>query len=108
MLAEDWMRALTIVVHSEPGTTPEQLIQSIAQANQPASVRVEISTPLPQHDIEVLEEARAWNAEVRSSQAKVNTLVDVLLIGWLAEASGQSRSEVVQRLALTVEKLLPP
>ena len=102
------MRALTLVVGSAPGTTPDQLIESIAQVNQPGVARVEISTPLPPHDAAVLERARAWNAEVRSNQAKANTLVDALLIGWLAEASGQSGAEVVQRLALAVEQLLPP
>ncbi len=102
------MRALTLLVDSEPGTMPEQLIESIAHVNRPGVTRLEISTPLPPHDAAVLEQARAWNAQVRSNQAKANTLVDVLLIDWLAEASGRSRAEVVQRLALALEHLLPP
>lgn len=39
-LAEDWMRTLAIVVSSESGTPPEQIMELVAQANQPASVRV--------------------------------------------------------------------
>ena len=78
------------------------------QANRPRSVGVELNGPLIQGDVEALDDVLAWNTEVRSDQAKVNALVDVLLIGWVAEASGRSPAEVVQRLALAIESLLPP
>jgi hypothetical protein len=38
----------------------------------------------------------------------VHLLVEGTLIDWLAEATGQDRSAVVQRLALKIERLLPP
>jgi len=50
----------------------------------------------------------AWVHTVRSDQSEVNMLVDSLLIQWLADASGQDRATVVQRLALAMEALLPP
>jgi hypothetical protein len=34
--------------------------------------------------------------------------VENLLIGWLIEATGQTRSQILQRLALKVDNLLPP
>ena len=80
----------------------------IAQINQPRSLSMQIRAPLPPDDAQALDESLAWYAEVRSRQAGLNLLVEGLLIGWLAEASGQDRSAVVQRLALTLEKLLPP
>lgn len=56
----------------------------------------------------MLEETLDWYNDVRSRQAGGNLLVEGLLIGWLAEATGQDRSSSIQRLALAVENLLPP
>lgn len=42
------------------------------------------------------------------SRSPVNRLVENLLIGWLIEATGQTRSQILQRLALKVDNLLPP
>ncbi|WP_194893750.1 hypothetical protein [Catenulispora pinisilvae] len=107
-LAEDWLRALTLTVTADRGTTLEQLYQSIAEANQISAVQVELGTPLPPADARALDDAMAWTSRIRSDQAKANMLIDALLIQWLAEATGQDRAAVVQRLALEVEALLPP
>jgi hypothetical protein len=50
----------------------------------------------------------AWYADVRSRQAGLNLLVESLLIDWPVEATGQDRSAILERLALAVEKRLPP
>jgi hypothetical protein len=81
-MAEDWLRTLTI--SSEPGTTPQQAVDLIAQVNRPRTLGVPIHTPLPRDDAQVLEETLAWYAEVASRQVGVNLLVEGLLIGWLA------------------------
>ena len=107
-LAEDWLRALTLTVTARAGTTLDQLYQTIAQVNQLGSVRLALSTPLSQDDARTLDAAMAWINTIRSDQAKANMLIDTLLIKWLAEATGQDRAAVVQRLALEVEALLPP
>jgi len=39
---------------------------------------------------------------------RVTLLIEGLLIVWLAEATVQDRGAVLQRLALAVERLLPP
>ncbi|WP_261566299.1 hypothetical protein [Frankia gtarii] len=57
---------------------------------------------------QILEETLAWYAEVRSRQAGLHLLLEGLLIDWLADATGQDRGAVVQRLALTVETMLSP
>lgn len=49
---------------------------------------MQIRTPLPPDDAQALAESLAWYAEVRSRQAGLNLLVEGLLIGWLAKATG--------------------
>jgi hypothetical protein len=105
-IAEDWLRALTI--SGEPGITPKRAMELIARVNQPGTLSVQLRAPLPPDDAQALDETLAWYADVRSRQAGLNLLVESLLIEWLAEATGQDRSVVIQRLALAVEKLLPP
>lgn len=105
-LAEDWLRTLT--VSGEPSITPQQAIELINQVNQPSGPQVRLRTPLSAEDARVLDEAQAWNADVRSRQAGVHLLIEGTLIDWLAEATGQDRAAVVQRLALKIDRLLPP
>jgi hypothetical protein len=105
-LAEDWLRTLT--VSGEPGITPQQAIELINQVNQPGSPQVRLRTPLSAEDARVLDVVQAWNADVRSRQAGVHLLIEGTLIDWLAEATGQERAAVVERLALRIERVLPP
>lgn len=102
------MRALTLLVTSKPGATPEQLMRSIAEANQTRVNLIELAGPLCDADLEILQQANQWQHEIRSNQAKANTFIDSLLVTWLAEAAGTEPSDVVRRLALAVETLLPP
>ncbi|WP_101836011.1 hypothetical protein [Frankia canadensis] len=105
-LAEDWLRTLTI--SGEPGITPTRAVELMHQVNQPRKLGVRMRTPLPLEDVQVLEDTLAWHAEVRSRQIGLNLLVEDLLIGWLADATGQDRPAIVQRLALEIENMLPP
>jgi len=105
-LAEEWLRTLTIT--SEPGITLEQAYDLIAQVNPPERLRVRMRTPLHADDAQALDELVAWYADVRSRQAGLHLVVEGMLILWLAEATGQSRTAIVQRLALEIENLLPP
>jgi hypothetical protein len=95
----DWCRELAH--HGENaaiiGRQPKLLIELLP-----------IRTPLPPDDAHALDETLAWYAEIRSRQVGLNLLVESLLIGWLADAAGQDRSAVIQRVALSVENLLPP
>lgn len=104
-MLDDWLRALTVVGE---GHTPADALALIAQVNQPQTVQVRIRTPLPSEDAQALRESLAWQHEARSRQAGVNLLVEDRLIRWLAEATGQSWSEIVQRLARDLNGVLPP
>jgi hypothetical protein len=107
-LVNDWLVALTLM--GEDGKTPQQLMDQIAEVTQVGRDQpvVVITTPLPRRDVEAIEAAQQWYASARSRQAGVHVLVENLLIGWLTEATGHSRSEILQRLALTIETTLPP
>ncbi|WP_035920440.1 hypothetical protein [Frankia sp. QA3] len=104
-LAEDWLHTLTI--SGEPGIAAERAMELIAQVNQPRRLGVRMRTPLPLDDAQILEETLAWYAEVRCRQAGLHLLLEGFR-GWLADAAGQDRGAVVQRLALTVETVLSP
>lgn len=67
-----------------------------------------ITTPLSRRDAEALEAAQQWYALARSRQTGVHMMVENLLIGWLTDATGHTRSEIIQRLALTIETQIPP
>ncbi|MDX3663740.1 hypothetical protein PV646_41205 [Streptomyces sp. ID05-26A] len=105
-MAEDWLRALTIT--HEPGIDPKQAMEAVAQVNQPETLRLTIRTPLPAADRQVLDDMLAWDTEARSRQAGVHLLLDGILIDMVAGATGQDRAAVIQRLAIAVERLLPP
>lgn len=104
-MTNDWLRSLTIT--SEPGRTPEQVLELIAQVNQPGAISTHSRTPLPFDDAQALDEPLAWLHDVRSRNAGLHILIEGLLIGWLAEASQTDRGAVIQRLALAIDGLLP-
>lgn len=104
-LVDDWLRSLTIT--SDKGKTMQERLDLIAEVNQPRTMSVRIRTALPSDDAHALRETLAWYHDIRSRQAGVNLLIDNLLIGWLAEATGEACGAVIQRLALAIEKVLP-
>jgi len=103
-LIDDWIRVLTLVGE---GRSPAETTALIEKVNQPGTHVVEIRTPLPAADTQAIEQSQAWLEEIRSRQAGVHVLVEQFLITWLTEATGQSWSEVVQRLAREIDTVLP-
>lgn len=104
-LLDDWLRSLTIL---GDGKSLEETFDLIAQVNQPGTHRVRIHTPLPAEDAQALEETLAWYQAVRDRQAKINLGIEGLLIRWLSEATGQTWSQIVQRMAVTFNTATPP
>ena len=102
------MRTLAIMFDGKTGTAPENVMQQLAQANQPAVHVLSIETPLSPRDARILADVQAWHGAIRSGQSGVNLLIESLLVQWLTEATGTPGPEIVQRLAVAVEKLLPP
>ncbi|PWW53170.1 hypothetical protein [Actinokineospora spheciospongiae] len=69
-----------------------------------------LSDEVPVRDRVVIEEALRWQRVVRSRQKAVHTMVEFWLLRSLAEATGRSWEQVVQCLALDMERELddPP
>ncbi len=102
---DDWLRALTIL---SEGHSPEETFNLIALVNQPGQHRVRIRTPRPADDAHAVEDALPWYRDLLDRQVKVNLAIESILIGWLAESTGQSRNQIVQRLAEAINRIQPP
>jgi hypothetical protein len=104
-IVEDWLRGMTILAHPA-GRPIEELLEEISEVNQTQTKPVRIVSPLlPGEAITLTETSRATN-RLHGRETMVHALITQILVGWLAEASGQSRSEVIQRLALALDTWL--
>lgn len=89
------------------GRSPEETTALIEQVNEPRTHLVEIRTPLPAADARAIEPSQTWMNELSSRQTGVHILMEQFLITWLAEATGQSWSEIVQWLARHIDTVMP-
>ncbi len=106
-LVNEWMRALTIVSHGR-GRRPAELLAEIAGVTQPETIQVRLVTPLLPGEKWMLDETQRAVTRLRSRETSVHMMITSVLVGWLAEATGQTRSDVLQRLSLTLDSALPP
>jgi hypothetical protein len=106
-LVNEWMRALTIVSHPG-GRHPAELLAEIADVNQPETVKVHLVTPLLPGEKWMLDQTQRAMSRLRSRETSVHMMITSMLVGWLAEATGQARSDVLQRLSLALDSALPP
>jgi hypothetical protein len=106
-LCNRWLRMLTVL--TEPGTAagPERLAL-IRQVNPPTTHTVRITSPISAHDARNLDEALASMHRLRRRETGAHALVTSLLLQWLSEATGQTQSEIITRLAMTIDGMLPP
>jgi hypothetical protein len=101
------LRALTVL--TEPGNRPlPERLELIRQVNQPGKVTVRITTPISAEEAHALDEAITKMDRLRSRETGVHALVTALLLQWLSDATGSTRSEIITRLAVTVDRMLPP
>ncbi|GIG61509.1 hypothetical protein Lfu02_58810 [Longispora fulva] len=103
-LLEQWLRALTIL--GDSSLTPQERLDLITEVNPPEQLDLRISTPLPQVDVEAIQNAFARAASLHSRKTSVHILVENQLIAWLGEATDSSREQVLQRLALSLDQAL--
>lgn len=104
-ITEDWLRGMTILAHPQ-GHSVEELLAEIAKVNDVRADQLRIaSSLLPGEAHDVTETIRATN-RIRSRETGVHAHVTQILLGWLAEATGKTPSEILQRLALTLETWL--
>jgi hypothetical protein len=104
-IVEEWLRGVTILAHPH-GRSMEEMLAEVAEVNQPQAVQVRIVTPLLPGEALMLSETTRSNRKLRGRETMVHAIVTQILVGWLAEASGQERSAVIERLALTLDTWL--
>lgn len=109
-IVDEWLRGLTILAGNDGGCDPQELMAEIAAVNEVERIEVRLGTPLLPGDAQALAESQQVVSRLRGREATVHSMITLILIGWLAEATGTTRSQVLQRLALAIDDLFsgPP
>jgi hypothetical protein len=102
---EDWLRAITIMVHGGH-RPPEELLAEIGAVNDVSTHSVTLVTQLLPGEARDLKEAQRAQNRLRSRETMAHAAVTLTLLRWCATASGQTPSDILQRLALTLDTLL--
>jgi hypothetical protein len=93
-----WMRMLT--VHGDKDLSRQEQTDLLRQVNPPISAHIAFSTKLTESEKHALADAVAQLGKRQTYETAAHLAIDELLIGWLAQATDQSRSEILQRLGL--------
>lgn len=100
-VSEEWLRAMTIM--ADGGDRPlGELLAEIARVNSPVPLQVTLVTPLTPGESRDLAEAIGAQNRLRQRETTMHAIVTQVLLGWCATASGQTTSQVLQRLALAL------
>jgi hypothetical protein len=84
---------------------PAELLAEIAVVNQAGTETVRLMSPLMPGGARDLEETQRAVNRLRGREAVVHAAVTQILLGWYATATGQTRSQAIQRLALTLSEM---
>jgi len=104
-IAQDWLRGMTILAH-RAGRPADELLAEIAAVNDTSTYTIRLMSPLmPGEARDLHENIRAQN-QLRGRETMVHALVTQILLDWCATATGQARSDLLQRLALTLDAWL--
>jgi hypothetical protein len=104
-ITEDWLRSMTILAHG--GHRPlAEVFAEIAEVNQIGAEQIRIITPLMPGELRDLTESARAQSRLHARETTVHALASQILLGWYAEATGQTRSEVLQRLSLLLNAWL--
>ncbi|MFB4317636.1 hypothetical protein [Actinomadura sp. 21ATH] len=104
-IVDDWLRAMTILANG--GHRPlEELMAEIAAVNDTRTEHIKIITPLMPGEAYDLDQADRAQRRLRSRETMVHAMITQILLGWCATASGETRGDVLQRLALTLDTWL--
>ncbi len=84
----------------------EERFEVLAEVNPAPHVSIEVEvTP---DEAKALQDAMAELTGWRSAEGWIHLGIDEVLLRWLGEATGESRSSLLQRLALEMERQFPP
>jgi hypothetical protein len=105
-IVDEWLRAMTVLAHGS-GRPVKELFAEIAAVNDIGTAeKVSLVTPLMPGEARDLEETELALGRLCSRETMVHAVVTQILIGWCATATGQTRGEVLQRLALELDRQL--
>ena len=104
-IADDWLRSMTIFAHS--GARPvSELLAEIAAVNDTGTHMISLVSPLLPGEARDLRENICAHNRPCGREAMVHAMITQVLLGWCATAARQTRSEVIERLALTLDTWL--
>lgn len=104
-IVEEWLRSMTILAHGG-GRPLGELLAEIAAVNDADAHMISLVSPLlPGEARDLHENIRAQN-RLRGREGMVHAMVTQILLGWCAAATGQTRGEVIERIALTLDAWL--
>src|SRR5882757_161153 len=97
-LLDDWLAVLTLI--GDPEQTPNGQRDLLGRAIGRHSFDIELETRVSRRDQQQLAAFTAAIGEMFNRQATVHWLVEERLIAVLGKATGESRAEIIQQLAL--------
>jgi hypothetical protein len=104
-IVDEWMRAMTILANGS-GRPLKELFAEIAAVNDIGTEKVSLVTPLMPGEARDLQETERALNRLRSRETMVHAVVAQILLDWCATATSGTRGEVLQRLALELDRRL--
>jgi hypothetical protein len=104
-IVQDWLRGITIMAHGR-GRPMKELLAEIAAVNDVGTEQVRLVTPLLPGELRDLQESNRAEYRLRGREGMVHAIITQILLGWCADASGETRADVLQRLALRLDAWL--
>lgn len=103
-IADEWLRAMIILAHGGH-RPPAELLAEIAAVDQAGTETVRLMSPLMPGEARDLQETQRALHRLRGREAMVQAAVTQILLDWYATATGQTRAQAIQRLALTLGEM---
>jgi hypothetical protein len=79
------------------------LLAEIAVVNDVGTEQVRLVTPLLPGELRDLREANRAEHRLRGREGMVHAIITQILLDWCADASGETRADILQRLALRLD-----
>lgn len=102
-IVDEWLRSITILAHGGH-RPPAELLAEIAAVNEVGTETIRLMSPLMPGEARDLQETQRAVNRLRGREAMVHAAVTQILLAWYATATGQTLSQAIQRLALTLSE----
>ena len=104
-IIKERLRGITIRAYGG-GRSMNELLAEIAAVNDTSAHGIRLMSPLMSGEARDLQENIRAQNRLRARETTVHAIVTQILLDWCATASGQTRGEVLQRLALRLDAWL--